>query len=103
VVGSSSVAYAAPTGLHVRWNTGVFNSGHLLRGKTYFVPIVVDKYAADGTIADSWITTAQAAVTAFITSMAGGLAVYSRRYAMSTTATSGTVVDKAVVLTSRRP
>jgi hypothetical protein len=103
VPGTSAVAYAAPTGLYIRWNTGVFNSGHLLRGKTYFVPIVVDKYDAAGTIVDSFVSTSQTAVNTFITSMAGGLAVYSKRYAMSTTATSGTVIDKAVVLTSRRP
>jgi hypothetical protein len=103
VTGTATGAYHAAGGFYVRWNTGVFNSGRLLRGKTYFVPISSAQYQNDGTIDNATIGTIQTAVNAFIASMSGGLAVYSRRYAMSTTATSGTAIDKAVVLTSRRP
>lgn len=102
VVGTGSGAYHAAGGFMVRWNTGVFNNGRLLRGKTYIVPCVVSQYATDGTIESVTLTSLQSFVNAFITSMAGGLAIYSRRYATSTTASSGTVVDKAMVMTSRR-
>jgi hypothetical protein len=74
----------------------------VVKGKTYIVPCVVSHYGSDGTIENVTLSSLQGFVNTFITSMAGGLAIYSRRYATSTTATSGTVVDKAMVMTSRR-
>jgi hypothetical protein len=102
VTATGSGAYHAAGGFMIRWNTGVFNNGRLLKGKTYIVPCVVSHYGTDGTIENVTLNSLQGFVNTFITSMAGGLAIYSRRYATSTTATSGTVVDKAMVMTSRR-
>jgi hypothetical protein len=102
VVGTGAGNYAAPVGALIRWNTGVFNNGKLLRGKTYLVPLVVGVYGSDGTIQDGNITTANTSIATFITSMAGGLAIYSRRFQTSVTATSGQIVDKVAVLRSRR-
>jgi len=102
VPGTGTGSYHGAGGMMIRWNTGVFNNGRLLKGKTFMVPTVVGAYSNDGTIDTAFLANMQGFVNTFITGMAGGLAVYSRRYSTSTTATSGTVVDKAVVMTSRR-
>lgn len=102
VNGTAAGAYAAPCGVMIRWNTGAFTNGRLLRGKTFFVPIAATAYSTDGTLDSAYVANVQTGINTFITNMSGGLAVYSRRYQTSITATSGTLMDKAVVLTSRR-
>lgn len=101
-VGTGGGNYSGPCGGMIRWNTGVFTSGRLLRGKTFLVPLTAGAYDGSGTITDSSVATANAQIATFITAMSGGLAIYSRRYLTSTTATSGALQDKAVVLRSRR-
>lgn len=50
VQGTSTLAYAAPAGFVVIWETGVVMDQSRLRGKTYIVPAAAEVFAADGSL-----------------------------------------------------
>src|SRR3954452_25399149 len=102
ITGTGSGGYVSVAGYYIRWNTGLFSNGRAVRGKTYMIPCTPPVFDTDGTINGATIASIQAAVTAFMTSTSGGLVVYSPTAKNGFVATSGTVMDKQVVLRSRR-
>lgn len=108
VVGTGAGAINAAAGFLVRWFTGAINGGKKVEGRTYFVPTVNSTFDTNGTIADAFRTTAQAAANAFAASTPSP-AVNSRARPGNPAAgnqtvsiLSATVPDKQVVLRSRR-
>lgn len=101
VIGSSASGSHAAGGALVTWKTGVWGQHRQVIGRTYMVPLGVNAYQSDGTISDSVRGGVQTAADALRTG-ATGLRVYSRERKQSLPISSSTVVDKAVVLRSRR-
>lgn len=91
----------AAGGAMVRWETSMFVNNRRLRGKTFLVPLVVAAYSSDGTLDGPVLTALQTAAGA-VPGGTSGLAIWSRRWSQWAVATTGTVMDKAVVLRSRR-
>lgn len=104
VVGTASVGYAAQAGAAVEWNTGTFENGRRLRGKTYLVPMA-GIFEGDGTLLagkrDVIVDAANALLAAVPT-----LSVWHRPVngagGSHAVVTSITVRDKAVTLRSRQ-
>ena len=103
--GVATGSFSAPTGYSIRWETGTIVHGHRLRGRTYMVPATGTMFQNDGTIDTTALAAAQALVTTFATGPST-LVVYNRpKGAVAggySTVISGSIKDKAVVLTSRR-
>lgn len=102
VTGTGTGNMSAASGVLFRWNTGQFQNGRAVRGKTYLVPIVVSAFDPDGTISNAVLTGLQTIVDTFVTSTAGGLCVYSTAAHNAFIVNSGTAIDKQVVMRSRR-
>jgi hypothetical protein len=68
VVGTSSAGgfYAAPTGMITRWYTGEVADGHLVRGRTFHVPLANALQNNDGTPDSSIISLSNAFGTAMM-------------------------------------
>lgn len=115
VVGTGVSGYAGPCGAVVHWLTGQFQNGRQVRGKTFLVPLTMDRYDAQGTLASTVVTGIQGAVGTFLVN-APNFRVWSRPFAGDAAATppkaarvgssyvvtGGQTADKAVVLRSRR-
>jgi hypothetical protein len=108
VVGTGGSVYSAASGYMVLWNTGAINGGKKVRGRTYFVPTSTLIFESNGTITAANVTAVQAAATAFATSTPSP-AINSRARPGNPSAgnqtnavLSGQMVDKQVVLRSRR-
>lgn len=66
LVGGSSAAWSAVSGAHVRWETGRFERGHRVRGRTFIVPLILAAYG-NGTLASTTITTLKTAADSLVT------------------------------------
>lgn len=98
---SPTTTWTSCAGAMIRWSTGAFVGHRELRGKTFIVPATTSTYDTDGSIAGGQITAFNNACNTFLTA-APTFRVWSRRNAAAAAATSGTTVDKTVVLRSRR-
>lgn len=101
LVGAGSGNWSAATGACVTWQTMGFASGRRVRGRTYLVPLSGVALATDGTLGANFLTAVRAATAAYVASPATPV-VFSPTRLGFTAITSGTVQDKAAILTSRR-
>lgn len=99
---SGGVNYAQPCGAYISWRSGAFINGREVRGKTFLVPLSSAWYDAEGTIHPTAVNAINTALTTF--RVAGGSVqrIFSRGAAAVSPVSSSFLVDKAVVLTSRR-
>jgi hypothetical protein len=65
--GGSGGSYAAPGGVCINWSTGGVVGGKRVRGRTFIVPLNSSKYDTQGTLDDSYRTSAIAAAFAYRT------------------------------------
>lgn len=65
ITSTSSIVYAAPSGMCVTWTTAGVLGGKRVRGRTFFVPLVTTKYDTQGTLLDSFRTTSLAAAAIY--------------------------------------
>lgn len=100
--GSGTGGMSAASGVHIRWNTGQFFNGRAVRGRTFIVPTMTSSFDPDGTINTGSLSFLTANVGTFFATTAGGLTLYSHRALNAFTVTSFQVIDKQVVLRSRR-
>lgn len=107
ITGSGAATYPGGVGAVVYWNTGAFNGGHKVRGRTYFVPLSSAAFANDGTLAAGLVTALQGAVNTFVatnpppavnTRDLGKPGRGNATYAVS----SGTLKDRSAFLRTRR-
>ena len=99
---SGGVNFAAPCGGYIQWKSGVFVGGRESRGKTFMVPLATAWYDAQGTIHPTAKTAIDGAVTTFLAAGGSAMRIVNRGQFGFTSVSSGSVVDRAVVLTSRR-
>jgi hypothetical protein len=100
-----STAYAAGTGMYIRWATLTVVNGRRLKGRTFMCPILAAAYDTNGTVQNATVTTWQTAVDAFVAGCdsriwhrpTGGLATGT-----SAVVTAGVVPDVVTSLRSRR-
>lgn len=99
-----SLSFAAPAGLCINWLTGAVHNGHVVRGRTFLVPLVTQCFDGDGTIEPQVLADARAAANALAAS--GTMRIWSRPTATvegaSFPVTSAQVNDRVAILTSRR-
>lgn len=111
-------AYAAPVGVLVRWETGVVQDGHRVRGRTFLVPQVGSNFANDGSPSAGFLDGLRAASQTFASSASPNFIIWHRPFdGKAATATlparparlgtaviviSSSLSNKAVVLRSRR-
>lgn len=110
--GIGSGGYASAVGACVSWTTGLVHdvpgaeSGpHLVRGKTFFVPLVSNVFDANGAFNSADLTGMNSAVAAFLTAVPT-FGVWSRPVAGAGgafgVALAGVVRNKGAILRSRR-
>jgi len=109
VVGAGGANFASPVGACVIWRTTSTRNGHIVKGKTFLVPLSTAAYDTDGTILASRLTELRGAATALCGFAATGgstFGVWSRPVAGAGGAVShsgvATVNDRTAVLKSRR-
>jgi hypothetical protein len=112
LIGTASDFYAGPVGACINWITGVVLDGHRVKGRTFLVPLTLDGYDSDGTLADAYRTGLQTAVGVLLADAAGHLKIWHRplhatlshgaRAGGSATVVAAQVPDLAAVLRSRR-
>jgi len=105
VTGTSTQAYAAPSGARVRWQTPDFVRGRRVTGATFIVPLRNGAYDLDGTLAAAFITTLGNAANTLRGAV--GMQVYSRPQAGLSNGsihgvTGSAVPDRVAILRSRR-
>jgi hypothetical protein len=107
ITGSGAATYPGGVGAVVYWNTGAFNGGRKVRGRTYFVPLSSAAFANDGTLAAGLVTALQSAVNTFVgttpppavnTRSLGKPGRGNSTYAVQ----SGSVKDRSAFLRTRR-
>lgn len=98
-----SVADALPwaTQAVIKWRTGSFLGGRELRGRT-FVPGLTEATASEGSPSVGTVNTINAAAAALIADANSEFLVWSRRYAASSQASSGSTWTQWGVMRSRR-
>lgn len=102
ITASGGVNYAQPCGAYIQWKSGAFINGREVRGKTFLVPLASAWYDAEGTVHPTAKNAIDGALTTY--RVAGGSVqrIFSRATQGVTTINAATVVDKCVVMTSRR-
>ena len=99
---SGGVNFAAPCGGYIQWKSGVFVGGRESRGKTFMVPLSSSWYDAEGTIHPTCKTAIDGAIATYLAAGGSVQRIVNRKEFGFTSVSSGSVVDRAVVLTSRR-
>lgn len=110
--GIGSGSFASPAGACISWTTnlvhdvpGATSGPHLVRGRTFFVPLVSNVFDLDGSLTAASLTNMNSAVTAFLTA-APDFVIWSRPVGGAGgafgVAVAGVVRDKVAVLRSRR-
>lgn len=100
-IGSGSTAYAGPAGGMISWRSGVFLGGRQIVGKTFLVPLGSNAYDTDGSVGNATVNAMNTALSTFLSS-AGSLRLWSRKNQAAVSVASAVMVDKAVVMRSRR-
>lgn len=102
---ASAGPYAGGSGAVVNWKTGVLRVGHLLKGRTFIVPLGASSYQSDGTLATATVSALNTHAANLLTATADlcvGPPVGHPRAGTSATATSFQVRDHVAQLRSRR-
>jgi len=99
---SGGVNYSSLSGGYIQWKTGAFTNGRESRGKTFLVPLSTSWYDAEGTVHPTTINAVNNALTAWLATGGQAQRVWSKVTAGFASVSSAKLVDKAVVLTSRR-
>lgn len=107
-VGTQVGKFSSPTGAVVNWKTSLVVNGRLVRGRTFIVPLSVNAYDTDGTLATTDrnnLATAASALCSHQDNLV--LAIWHRPSPGGSDGVAGQVAsasvkDKAAVLTSRR-
>ena len=103
---TGGTAYAAGTGLFIRWNTPLIVGTRRLKGRTFFCPLSSANYDTNGTIADSVVTAIQTAASNLVVN--ADCKIWHRPTAalpssgQTSVVTSAVVVDRVTSLRSRR-
>jgi hypothetical protein len=106
IAGTGAVAYAAGTGIFVRWQTAGIVNGRRVRGRTFLCPTIVNVYEANGTIVAATLTTTITAANLLVG--AGKLVIWHRPSAHGMadgsmhTIIGSSVPDKVTSLRTRR-
>jgi len=106
IAATSAVDYAAGVGARIKWLTNGISGGRRVRGSTFLVPLVVDKYGSDGTLDDGFRSTMQTAANTALSAITGDMVVWHRPVGGSGGSahviTSGVIPDTVSWLRSRR-
>jgi len=109
VAGAGGTTFASPVGACVVWRSAATIAGHVVKGKTFIVPMTSAGYDTDGTLLASRLTEIRTAATTLKSYLATGgasLGVWHRPVAHAggqvAAVLVATVNDKAAVLKSRR-
>jgi len=116
IVCTGGVAYAAPVGAAVQWDTATIQNGHRLRGRTFLVPLINTAFDTSGSLGGSIVTTIETVALAMADTTVVDLSrmfyVWGRPKPATETApakqatlgpiTGVTIRDKAMVLRGRR-
>jgi len=103
---ASNSDWLSGVGARIQWNTDAVSRGRRVRGATFLVPLNGSASSSDGTIVNTYVTSLQAAATAFVTG--ADSTIWSRPSAPglsdggSATVTSAVVPDRVSWLRSRR-
>jgi hypothetical protein len=105
-IGGSGSAYAAGTGLQLRWNTGLIVGRRRLVGRTFIAPIVSGAYDTDGTLLGAIVTALQGYLSTWLAASGSHQVVWHRPHlsvgGSSATVTTAAVPDKVTSLVTRR-
>jgi hypothetical protein len=105
-VGSNISAWAAPSGGVISWLTDTINNGRRVRGRSFIVPLAVNAYDDEGTLAPAAITAFNNAAAALGAATPNNV-IFSQPGGVGTTGveapvTAHSVADKVAILRSRR-
>jgi hypothetical protein len=112
IVGGGGTNFSSPVGACIAWTTNLIHpvpggaaGPHLVRGKTFLVPLSTQTFDSDGSLAAATLTDMNAAVAAFLAANPD-FVIWSRPVAGAGgafgVAVAGVVRDKMAVLRSRR-
>lgn len=107
ITGGGTGAYAGGVGACIGWSTSGIHNARKVRGRTFVVPLALNQYDTDGTLASGCVTSINSAVSTLLTSMAGDLNIWARPSVAvpvggAYPVTAGVVKDHVSWLTSRR-
>jgi hypothetical protein len=116
VGGGGSGIGPSPAGACISWNTGEVHAGHVVRGRTFIVPIALNVYQADGTLTTGAVTIFNDAAVGLIGHSGPEFVIWSRPFpgdpdavppkashlGAAFPAMTGICKDKVAVLRSRR-
>jgi len=109
MTGSNTGNYAGGVGATMRWETGVVQDGHRVRGRTYLVPLANLTFDADGTLTGAAKTLLQNTANSTVAAYGTAMKVWHRPRATGIphigsawTILSAVVPDKSAILRSRR-
>ena len=77
IPGTGVSSYSAVSGMLIRWETGQYRRGHIVRGRTFIVPTVSASYATGGVIGATTVAAVTNAAMA-LRSTPGQLVVWHR-------------------------
>lgn len=100
--GTGATGLLSAAGWMIRWNTGQFFNGRQVRGRMFMIPTIPTIFDVDGTLIEATRTLLQGHVNTLLSSASGGLVVYSQTAKNAFVVTSATVMDKLLVMRSRR-
>jgi hypothetical protein len=109
VGGGGSGVGPAPAGACISWGTGEVHAGHVVRGRTFLVPLALNVFQSDGTLTSGYVTEINAAAVALIGHAAPDFVIWSRpttgddgHAGAAFPAMTGVCRDRVAVLRSRR-
>lgn len=109
IVGTGTGAFYSGAGACITWRTASLNHhGHLIKGRSFMVPLVLSTFMSDGTLDDTKRGTIQTNANGYISAGGAHVKVWARPTTpggsdgMSATMTSATVNDRGASLRSRR-
>lgn len=106
VTGTQTAVFMLGTGVRVRWGTGAVVAGRRVNGTTFLVPASSGAFDTTGRVNSATVSAVLSAANTFVSTMAGGLMVWSRptllRTGSSHAVTSASVPSIPTSLRSRR-
>lgn len=98
VPGTGNAAYAAGTGVRVKWRTAGIVGGRRVVGSTFICPIINSLWNTSGQISAGTQGTLQTAANALVTASGHVLAIYSRPTPARPAGSAHPVIDATVPL-----
>lgn len=107
ITGGGTGAYAGGVGACLGWGTGGIHYGRKVRGRTFIVPLALNQYDTDGTLATGCVSSITTAKNTLLTAMGTDLQIWARPSTKhpignSYSVTGGVVKDHVSWLRSRR-